>query len=68
MTRGAAAAKPDYPLVEFRPAADNGPRWGRSPLRADMPAARRRLRRCHVRRPDRPRRTVRIPAARFWPG
>ena len=65
MTPGAAAAKPDNPLVEFRPAADNGPRWGAAPyaptcLPPDVAAT----------FTDRtaPRRTDRTPAARFWPG
>jgi len=54
MTRG---PRPRNPITRW---SNSGQRrttdraGGRSPLRADMPAARSRLRRCHVRRPDRP--------------
>ncbi len=65
----AAAAKPGYPLAEFRPAADNGPRWGAAPCAPTCLPARSRPT-LLPRSPTAPPCTVRIgfPAARLWPG
>jgi len=53
-TAPAAAAKPECPLAEFRPAAYYRPRKGRSPARRCACPRVAALRRRHVRRPRRP--------------